>query len=367
MQRAAVIMAGGGGTRFWPISRMATPKQLVKLTGDDVMINETIKHYDSVIGRENTFIVTNEKQAELMDKVLFDEVDRSHILIEPVQRNTAPCIIYAAMTLKKLYGDAIMAVLPADHHIGNIKEYERVLNLAMDTAQKTDRIVTVGLKPTFPSTGYGYINYSEAPAAGAENKEVYDLLRFVEKPDLATATEYVNSGRYLWNSGMFIWRVSVILDYFKKLLPEMYADMEKIFDDLRTEKEAEAIAATYPTLQKISVDYGIMEHAEGVYCIPADFGWNDVGSWDSLDNVFTGDADGNITAGEAIADNFRFEGSKKTVIFDAAGDKFIAAVGLENIVVVNTKDAILVLNKDNAQDVKKIVDALNEQGRGELL
>ena len=368
MQRAAVIMAGGGGTRFWPVSRMAAPKQLVRLTGDDVMINETIKHYDTVIGRENTFIVTNEKQAQLMDKVLFDEVDRSHILIEPVQRNTAPCIIYAAMTLKKLYGDALMAVLPADHHIGNIKEYERVLNLALDTAEKTDRIVTVGLKPTFPSTGYGYINFSEEPADNAGSSEVHNLLRFVEKPDLQKATEYVNEGTYLWNSGMFIWKVSVILDYFKDLLPEMYNDMEKIFDDLRTDKEAEAIASTYPNLQKISVDYGIMEKAEGVYVIPADFGWNDVGSWDSLDNVFTGDENNNITAGEAVNEkNFKLEGSKNTVIFDAAADKFIAAVGLDNIVIVNTKDAVLVLNKDKAQDVKKIVDALNEQGREELL
>ena len=365
MQRAAVIMAGGGGTRFWPVSRMTTPKQLVKLTGDDVMINETIKHYDSVIGRENTFIVTNEKQAALMDKVLFDEVDRSHILIEPVQRNTAPCIIYAAMTLKKLYGDAIMAVLPADHHIGNIKEYERVLNLAMDTAEKTDRIVTVGLKPTFPSTGYGYINYSEKASEGTE---VYDLLRFVEKPDLATATEYVNSGRYLWNSGMFIWKVSVILDYFRKLLPDMFEAMENIFDDLRTDREEAAIAATYPTLEKISVDYGIMENAEGVCCIPADFGWNDVGSWDSLDNVFAGDENNNITAGEAEQKkNYILEGCKNTVVFDAAGDKFVAAVGLHNIVVVNTKDAVLVLNKDKAQDVKKIVDALKESGREDLL
>ncbi len=361
MQRAAVIMAGGGGTRFWPVSRMATPKQLVKLTGDDVMINETIKHYDHVIGRQNTFIVTNEKQAQLMDKVLFDEVERSHILIEPVQRNTAPCIIYAAMTLKKLYGDAVMAVLPADHHIGNIKEYERVLNLALDTAEKTDRIVTIGIKPTFPSTGYGYINYSEAPAEGTE---VFDLLRFVEKPNLEKATEYVNSGRYLWNSGMFIWKVSVILDYFKKLLPEMYSDMEEIFDDLRTDKETAAIEATYPKLQKISVDYGIMEKAEGVYCIPADFGWNDVGSWDSLDNVFTGDENNNITVGGS---NFKLEGCKDTVVFDAASDKFIAAVGLENTVIVQTKDAVLVCSKDKAQDVKNIVDFLKENGREDLL
>lgn len=359
MQKAAVIMAGGGGTRFWPVSRMSSPKQLVRLTGDDVMINETIKHYDHVIGRENTFIVTNEKQAELMDKVLFDEVARDHILIEPVQRNTAPCIIYAAMTLKKLYGDAVMAVLPADHHIGNVKEYERILSLAMKTAEDTGRIVTVGIKPTFPSTGYGYIKFED------KGEEVCVLQKFVEKPDLATATGYVNSGEYLWNSGMFIWKVSVILDYFKELLPDMYSSMEKIFDDLRTDNEKSAIAATYPGLQKISVDYGIMEKAEGVLVIPADFGWNDVGSWDSLDNVFDRDADGNIAS--APEGNYRFEGCKDTVIFDTAEDKFIAAVGLDNTVIVQTKDAFLVLNKDKAQDVKKIVDALTEQGRGDLL
>jgi len=362
MIRAAVIMAGGGGTRFWPVSRMTSPKQLVKLTGDDVMINETIKHYDRVIGRENTFIVTNEKQAMLMDNVLFDEVPRDHILIEPVQRNTAPCIIYAAMTLKKLYGDALMAVLPADHHIGNIKEYERVLELAMDTAETTGKIMTVGIKPTFPSTGYGYINFSSAPSVG---DEVHDLIKFVEKPDFDTAKTYVDSGEYLWNSGMFIWKVSVILDYFQKLLPDMYKAMEEIFDKLRTEDERDAIEKTYPELQKISVDYGIMEKASGVLVIPADFGWNDVGSWDSLDNVFEGDASGNITVcGDS---NYILEGCSKTVVFDNSGDKFIACVGLEDTVIVQTKDAILVCRKDKAQDVKKVVDALKEKGREDLL
>ena len=219
-----------------------------------------------MIGRENTFIVTNEVQAELMSKVLFDEVDRSHILIEPVQRNTAPCIIYAAMTLKKLYGDALMAVLPADHHIGDLREYERVLNLALDTAENTDRIVTIGIRPSFPSTGYGYIEFSSDPIE--QGGEVYSLRKFVEKPCLEVAKEYVDSGRFLWNSGMFIWKASVILDCFKKYLPDMYSAMEKIFDKLRTSSEAEAIAEVYPTLEKVSVDYGIMEKADNVYVIP---------------------------------------------------------------------------------------------------
>lgn len=360
MIKTAVIMAGGGGTRFWPVSRMTTPKQLAKLTGDDVMINETIKHYEGVVGRENTFIVTNEKQAELMDKVLYSEVDRSHILIEPVQRNTAPCIIYAAMTMKKLYGDALMAVLPADHHIANIKEYERVLSLAFDTAEKLDKIVTIGIKPTFPSTGYGYIKVSDS--AIEEGSEVYNLMQFVEKPCEEVARGYLDSGKYVWNSGMFIWKASVILDAFKTYLPDTYSKMEAIYDTLRTDAETEAIAKTYPELEKISIDYGIMEKASEVYCIPAEFGWNDVGSWDALDDVFEKTNEGNVVVGS-------HEGIKTTnsVIFNKSNDKLITTIGCDNIIVVQTEDTIMVCNKDNAQDVKLMVDRLKEIGREDLL
>ena len=328
MHKTAVIMAGGGGTRFWPVSRMERPKQLVRLTGNDVMINETIKHYDHVIGRENTFIVTNEKQAGLMDEVLFDEVPRDHILVEPVQRNTAPCIIYAAMTIKKLYGDAVMAVLSADHNIGNVKEYERVLSLALKTAEEEGKIVTIGIEPSFPSTGYGYIRY-----AGEADSEVKDLIRFVEKPELSIAKEYVESGEYLWNSGMFIWKVSVILDYFKKLLPDMYEAMDNIYDKLGTPEEASAIASVYPTLEKVSVDYGIMEKAEG-----------------------------NIRSGDAVLID-----CSGSVFFDDSGDKLLTGIGLKDTVVVQTKDAILVAAKDQVQKVKDMVDKLRSEGREDLL
>ncbi|HOO48898.1 MAG: sugar phosphate nucleotidyltransferase [Saccharofermentanaceae bacterium] len=360
MQRTAIIMAGGGGTRFWPVSRMTTPKQLVKLTGNDVMINETIKHYDHVVDRKDTFIVTNEKQAQLMDKLLFDEVDRSHILIEPVQRNTAPCIIYAAMTIKRLYGDALMAVFPADHHIADIREYERVLELAFKTAEETNKMVTVGIWPTFPSTGYGYIRFSTNPVE--PGSEVFYLRRFVEKPEESIAKEYINSKKYLWNSGMFIWKASVILEQYKQLLPEMYASMEAIFDKLRTPEEQEAIAAVYPGLEKVSVDYGIMEKASEVYCIPAEFGWNDVGSWDALDSVFNKDENGNVRVGQSeIID------CERCVFFDESGDKLTTAIGLEDTVVVQTKDAILVCAKDKVQDVKQMVELLKEKGRVDLL
>ena len=361
MQKTAVIMAGGGGTRFWPVSRMSTPKQLAKLTGNDVMINETIKHYEKVIGRENTFIVTNEKQAELMNEVLYPEVDRSHILIEPVQRNTAPCIIYAAMTMKKLYGDALMAVLPADHHIGDIREYRKVLDLAFKTAEETDKIVTIGIWPTFPSTGYGYIRFSTSPVE--PGGEVYYLRRFVEKPEEAIAREYIHSGKYLWNSGMFIWKASVILEAYKEYLPEMYAQMEEIFDSLRTPDEKAAIEKVYPTLEKVSVDYGIIKKTiNKVYCIPAEFGWNNVNSWDSLDSVFNKDEDGNVVVGS-------FEGidTDKSVIFNKSNDKLIATIGVENLVIVQTEDAILVCDKSRAQDVKAMVDRLKSHGREDLL
>ena len=360
MKRTAVIMAGGGGTRFWPVSRMSTPTHLFKLTGSDVMINETIKHYEKSIGRENTFIVTNEKQAELMDKVLFPEVDRSHILIEPVQRTTAPCIIYAAMTLKKLYGDALMAVLPADHHIADIKEYERVLDLAFDTAEKTDRIVTIGIWPTFPSTGYGYIRFSTNPVE--PGSEVYHLRRFVEKPRESVAKEYISSGKYLWNSGMFIWKASVILDAFKTYLPDTYEKMEAIFDTLRTPAEKEAIERVYPELEKISIDYGIMEKASEVFCIPAEFGWNDVGAWDTLDAVLPKDDNENVVVGS-------FEGidTENSVIFNKSNDKIITTIGVKDLVIVQTEDSILVCSKEQAQDVKLMVDRLKEKGREDLL
>lgn len=357
MIRTAVIMAGGGGTRFWPISRMEQPKQLVSLTGDDVMINETIKHFDHIIPRENTFIVTNSKQAELMRKVLFEEVKGENILVEPAQRNTAPCIIYAAMTLKKLYGDALMAVLPADHHIGNVKEYERILTLALDVAEKEDKIVTIGIKPTFPSTGYGYIKYGNT-----DIPEIHPLLRFVEKPNLEVATAYLEEGDYLWNSGMFIWKASTILRYFEKLLPDMYKAMENIWDSLRTPLEKDAIAKIYPELEKVSIDYGIMEKADDVLVIPGDFGWNDVGSWDALYNVYERDIRGNVSVGDVIDID-----SSDSVFFNSTKDRLVAGIGLKDTVVVSTKDAILVLNKDRAQDVKAMVDLLKEEGKDYLL
>ena len=361
MEKVAVIMAGGGGTRFWPLSRLAKPKQLIKLTSEQPMINETIDHYCGVVSRENTFVVTNRKQTALMSELIYENVPREHILSEPVGKNTAPCILYSALVIQKLYGDALMAVLPADHHISDLKEYKRILSLAYQTAESTNRIVTIGLWPTSPATGYGYIRFSENPI-GTEGSEVYSLQRFVEKPELLRAQEYVSSGKYLWNSGMFIWKASVIIKEFETHMPELYEKLNAIYDKLCTPEEAAYIAEVYPTLQSTSIDYGIMEKTSGVCVIPAEFGWNDVGSWDSMSEVFPTDEEGNVVrAKESLLLD------TKNTIISSDSHRMITTVGVENLIIVDTGDALMICARNRAQDVKKLIEELKRNGRTDLI
>ena len=354
MRRLAAIMAGGGGTRFWPLSRQETPKQLIKLTSDSVMINDTIDHFAHLVSRQDTFIVTNCAQYAMMDDVVYPEVSRNNILREPLGRNTAPCILYAAMVMKKVYGDAMMAVLPADHHIADLAEYERVLGLAFQVAEDSSTIVTIGIWPSFASTGYGYIRFSDE-SISPHSVHAHQVERFVEKPTQSRALEYLNSGRYLWNSGMFIWKVSVILEHFKKMLPEMYDAMEGIYDSLRTDEEQSAINEIYPSLQSISIDYGIMEKASNMYVIPAEFGWNDVGSWDALSAVFQTDDDNNVVRANHVG-----IGTENCIIHGNQ-DKLITTVGVDNLIIVDTGDALLVCHRGHAQEVRKIVEELKKR------
>lgn len=360
MKRVAVIMAGGGGTRFWPLSRQTRPKQLLSITSDKVLINETIDHYESVINREDTFIVTNRDQIELMSDLVYPEVNRSNILSEPMGKNTAPCILYAALVLKKLYGDALMAVLPSDHYIADLIEYRRILNLAFDTAESLGKMVTIGLWPTYPATGFGYIRFSE-DSFGDDNSAVHYLQRFVEKPEILRAKEYVQSGRYLWNSGMFVWKVSVIIEAFQTYMPELFEKMNSIYDKLRTNEEQQALEKLYPLLSSESIDYGIMEYAEDVLVIPAEFGWNDIGSWDALCDIAAMDDDENIIR----ADHLGID--TKGCIINSTEKRLIATVGLENLIIVDTGDTLLVCHKDRAQDVKKVVEELKRKNRVDLL
>lgn len=354
METYAVIMAGGGGTRFWPLSRQNMPKQLLNLSGSDVMINETIKRFETIINPNNTYIVTNKTQSEIMKNILLPEMPRKNILSEPSARNTAPCILYAAMHIYEQYGDGIMCVFPSDHYITDEDGFKNVLDEAVKIAKETKSIVTIGIKPTFASTGYGYIKRD------IESGNTYKIDKFVEKPNLDKAKQYLQSGNYYWNSGMFIWKLSVIIEAFKRFLPRIYNELQKISGKYGTEEGIELLEQIYPKLDNISVDYGILERTDNALVITGDFGWNDVGSWDALGAVFPSDEQGNIIK----ADHMGVD-TKECIIY---GDKkLIATVGLNNVVIVDTDDAILVCDKDKAQNVKQIVDKLKALGRKELL
>ncbi|MDO4294027.1 MAG: mannose-1-phosphate guanylyltransferase [Eubacteriales bacterium] len=355
MKTYGVIMAGGGGTRFWPLSTKAEPKQFLNLSGRDILVNETIDRQRGLMDRKDIFIVTNESQAELMAARTAGRVEKDHILAEPAARNTAACIGYAAMEILKKYGDGVMCIFAADAYIRDEKEYTRVMREAVRAAEETDALVTVGIRPTFPSTGYGYIRSVEEPGKPWRRVE-----EFVEKPDLETAKAYVEAGRYSWNSGMFIWRASTILRYFAELLPDVYACLEQIGKALGTPGERQVIREVYPRIPKISVDYGIMERAKGVLMLEGDFGWSDVGSWDTLDAVRRRDREGNISSGDTLLLD-----AKNCVIY--GGEKLIAAIGVEDLVIVEGKSAILVCPVSQAQRVREAVETLEREGRIERL
>lgn len=346
MKAYGVIMAGGGGTRFWPLSRQEKPKQLLNLSGKDLMINETIDRIAAVVEQQDIFIVTNEVQVSKMKSAVAGRVQENHILAEPSARNTSACIGYAAMEIMKKYGDGIMCVSPADHFIQNTAEFTRVLKKAIVIAEKEDKLITIGIRPTYPATGYGYIKFDKSEHADAKK-----VLEFKEKPDFETAKAYLFSGEYLWNSGMFIWKASTILKKIKELLPEVYACMETIGNAMCTPEEAKVIEEVYPSIPKISIDYGIMEKSSDVLVLPGDFGWSDVGSWENLNVLYDEDENGNIIIGKQINIDTR-----NTISY--AKKRLIATIGVENLIIVETEDAILVCDRQRAQDVKQIVEQL---------
>lgn len=353
-----VVMAGGGGTRFWPLSRQKTPKQLLNLTGNELMVNEAIDRLSYIVAKENMFIVTNVTQKEPMLKATKGRVLPNHILSEPSARNTAACIGYAAVEIIKKYGDGVMVITPSDHYIKDNAAFTRILNTAVKAAEKREKLITVGILPTFPSTGFGYIKFDKSKL-----EDIRQVMEIKEKPDEEKAKEYIASGEYLWNSGMFIWKASLILKKFKKLVPDIYEMLMDIGKVMGTADEEHTIEAVYPDIRKISIDYAIMEPSAAngdVMVIPGEFGWNDVGNWDMLDSLQDVDLDGNVRIGDILAINTR-----NSILYSSG--KMIAVVGMDDVVVVETPDAIMVCRKDKAQDVRLIVETLNAAERKELL
>ncbi len=350
----AVIMAGGGGTRFWPLSRKSNPKQLLNLSGKDVMINETVTRLNKAVDGRNVYIVTNALQREKIIETTAGKVLPENVFSEPCARNTAACIGYAAVKLLKERGDGVMIVTPSDAYVKDEDLYAEILKTAAAEAERTDGIITVGIKPTFPATGYGYIRYKRGGG------RVSEVLSFVEKPDAATAKKYFDSGEYVWNGGIFVWKASVALENIRKFMPELYEGLMKIAGGIGTEKETETTAEIYPVLPSVSIDYGVMEKADGIKVITGDFGWNDVGSWDMMEALHETDENGNVSVGDAVLMD-----TTGSAVYSSG--RTVAVLGLDGVVVVETPDAVLVCGKDEAQNVKKIVDELKKRGRENLL
>ncbi len=349
-----VVMAGGGGTRFWPLSRKDTPKQLLNLSGKDIMVNESIDRLALVADYRNIFVVTNVLQKEKMLTLLGGRVESDRIFVEPSARNTAACIGYAAVRILKKYGDGIMVITPSDAYIKNEAAFAEILKTAVCAAEETDNLVTIGITPTFPATGYGYIQYAKS------NGAVKKVLRFVEKPNEETARNYLKSGDFIWNSGIFVWRCSTILEKFKQFLPDVYEYIKRIENAIGTPEQDKIINAVYPEIPSVSIDYGIMEKSEDVLVVPGEFGWNDVGSWDMFNVLHAENADGNILIGNTVTLD-----TKDTTVYSSG--KLVASIGVNNLIIVETPDAVLVCPKDRAQDVKQIVDELKFRGEEELL
>jgi mannose-1-phosphate guanylyltransferase len=360
----AVILAGGRGTRFWPRSRARTPKQLLNIVGKQTMLEQTVARLRPFISPDRIWSVTNVEQTGALKKQL-PAASRKRVLTEPIGRNTAAAIALAAIHIRHAAkGDALMAVLPSDQFIAQPEKYRSIVSAALGIASEPGRMVVLGIPPTRPETGYGYVERT-GEAVNANGFPAYAVRRFTEKPSLNIAQEYVASGNYQWNAGMFFWRVSTFLNNLQRHLPKTHAELEKLAASIGTRAYEKKLRAIYTKLENISVDYAILERATlsgppQVFVIPAEIGWSDIGSWAAVYELLAKQPGENVFAGPGHA-------------LDASGNflyspsKFIAAIGVKGLVVVETPDAILIVPRDRAQDVAKLVKILEDQKRKDLL
>lgn len=358
----AVIMAGGGGTRLWPLSRRSRPKQMLTLSGDRTLFQIAVDRLSGLLSPEQIFIVTVEEQARELGRQK-PEIPTENFLIEPMPRGTASVVALAAQAIQLKDPQGVMVVLTADHFIQNVSHFHHLITCGMKVAQE-GYLVTLGIEPVFPATGYGYIQRGNQ-LGEFEGLPYYKVLKFKEKPNEDLALEFVERGDHDWNSGMFFWRVDRIMEELEILMPGLYEKIEAIQKAWPTESRNSVLHTKWPEIQPETIDYGIMEKASRVACIPArNLGWNDVGSWDSLFDVIETDQRGNITLAEEV---LLQDTSGSLVISENLNRKFITTIGIENIVIVDTPDALLVCKKSDTQKVKQIVDFLKKNGKQELL
>lgn len=353
----AVIMAGGEGSRLWPLSRQSRPKQMVQLGSDGTLFQVAVNRLRAIFSIDHIFVVTVADQAEGLQSQC-PEIPLENYLLEPTPRGTASVVGLAALALRQLDPQAVMAILAADHLIQNEAYFHRLLSDGYALA-KDGHLVTLGIHPTYPATGYGYIQRG-APLDGYDFI-AYEVQHFKEKPGLETAQGFLARGDHYWNSGMFIWRLDRIWDAFRQLMPELVEKLELIAQDWGTPAQQETLYQTWPAIKPQTIDYGIMEKADRVVVIPAvDLGWNDVGSWESMFEVFSPDSAGNIVLD---AGHLGIDTTNSLVVSDHTG-RLVVTLAVDDLIVVDTQDAVLVCSRKNAQRVKEVVNLLKQKDDG---
>lgn len=356
MKITALIMAGGRGERFWPKSRKTLPKQFLSLTSDGkTMIQLTVERILPLVSIEDIFISTNADYKSLVKEQL-PSIPESNIICEPMSRNTAPCIGLGAAHISKKYEDAIMMVLPSDHLIRYNSMFINTLKDASEIASIDNNLVTIGITPDYPETGYGYIKFNPNNCVGRS----FEVERFVEKPSLEVAKEYLSTDEYLWNSGMFVWKISTIMNKIQQFMPDTYTGLCSISKAIGTADEDVILEKEYSLFPSISIDYGIMEKSSNIYTLPGTFGWDDVGSWLAVERIKKTNEYGNVVDGNVITID-----SKNCII--EGSTKLIATVGIEDLIIVDTEDATLICAKNSAGNIKKVLENLKICNRNEYL
>ncbi|GGZ79522.1 mannose-1-phosphate guanylyltransferase [Algibacter mikhailovii] len=341
----AILMAGGVGSRFWPVSTQEFPKQFHDMLGTgDTLIQKTFQRLSNLIPKENIFILTNERYNDLVLEQLPD-VKQRQVVLEPAMRNTAPCILYASLKIQKENEDAVMIVAPSDHWIEDEQTFSENVQQAFDFCSQNKALMTLGIQPSFPNTGYGYIEFDKT-----SNEDIKGVNQFREKPDYETAKEFISQGNFLWNAGIFMWSVKSVIDAFQNNQPELYTLFEQGIPAYNTSLEAEFIKENYPKAENISVDYALMEKSKNVYVIAAEFDWNDLGTWGSLYDKLDKDAESNAVV------------HARTLVEDAAGnmirtknDKIVVVDGLNDYIIVDKDEVLLIFPKSKEQNIKKVL------------
>jgi len=357
MEKFVVIMAGGSGTRLWPLSKETKPKQFLSIDDGNCMLVQTIEHICEIVPASNCFIITNRDLLDITKDTVKDLIPYSNIILEPEKKNTAACVAYASLLLKKRFGEGLFCFVPADGYVKDHRGYKNAIELAFVAAERADNLVIIGITPTYPSTGYGYIQIEKDTNI---EERVLKVLRFIEKPNFETAQKLVSSGEFLWNGGILAGNMNTLAESIKSFLPDHFKKLSEAVKQETQEDLNTHIENAYNELQNTSFDKGVLEKSKNICVIRGDFDWDDIGSIDTLSKTLNSDVKGNAIKGQ----HFAIDTSNSVIYGD---DIFIATIGIDNLIVAATKEAIIVCPRDRAQDVKILVEELKHNGFGNLL